>query len=142
MNEKYERYNEITFQAYCIQSINRAVARGVRQKERRAQVEVSLSELQERGELTLADALPDPAQIDFASDYFEVGSMTIPVIDHALACALRSITPDRRLIVLLSYLLDESDAEIAKELDLPKATVQDRRQKALKRLKELLESTP
>ena len=103
---------------------------------------VSLSELQEQGELTLADALPDPAQIDFASDYFEVGSMTIPVIDHALACALRSITPDRRLIVLLSYLLDESDAEIAKELDLPKATVQDRRQKALKRLKELLESTP
>lgn len=141
MNEKYERYNEITFQAYCIQSINRAVARGIRQKERRAQV-VSLSELQEQGELTLADALPDPAQMDFASDYFEVGSMTIPVIDPALACALRSITPDKRLIVLLSYLLDESDAEIAKELDLPKATVQDRRQKALKRLKELLESTP
>ena len=53
MYDRYIRYNEITFQAYCIQSINRAVARGVRQKEHRAQMEVSLSELQEQGALSL-----------------------------------------------------------------------------------------
>lgn len=142
MNERNERYNEITFQAYCIQSINRAVARGVRQKERRAEREISLSELQEQGEPMLATPLADPAELPLASDYFEVGGMTVPVIDSALARALRSITPDRRLVVLLSYLLDETDAKIARDLDLPKATVQDRRQKAIKRLKELLENNP
>ncbi len=90
----------------------------------------------------LAAPLADPAELPLASDYFEVGGMTVPVIDSALARALRSITPDRRLVVLLSYLLDETDAEIARDLDLPKATVQDRRQKAIKRLKELLENNP
>ena len=142
MNERYERYNEITFQAYCIQSINRAVARGVRQKERRAQREFSLSDLEDEGELALAAPQSDPAQMELASDYFEVGNMTIPVLDPALARALRSITPERRVVVLLSYLLGESDTEIARDLKLPKATVQDRRQKALKRLKELLEKKP
>lgn len=142
MNERYQRYNEITFQSYCIQSINRAIARGIRQKERRAQMEVSLSDLEEEGELTLTTPQGDPALAELASGYFEVGNMSIPVLDPDLARALRSITPERRVVVLLSYLLDESDAEIARDLKLPKATVQDRRQKALKRLKELLENKP
>lgn len=140
MNERYKRFNEITFQAYCIQSINRAVARGLRQKEQKAQREISLSEVQEMGELALLTPQNDPALAEIASDYFDVGGRTIPIIDPALARALRSITPEKRIIVLLAYLLDESDAEIAKDLRLPKATVQDRRQKALKRLKELLEA--
>ena len=140
MNEKYERYNEITFQAYCIQSINRAVARGVRQKERQAQMEVSLHDLQELGGPALASTQDDPAQMEFASDYFVVGSTTVPILDRRLARALRSITPEKRVVILLSYLLDESDTEIAKDLKLPKSTVQHRRQRAIKRLKELLEN--
>ena len=67
MNERYERYNEITFQAYCIRSINRAIARGIRQKERRAQMEISLSELEE-SELPHAAHQIDPAKTELASE--------------------------------------------------------------------------
>ena len=32
MNERFERYNEITFEAYCKAAIDNAVHRGVRKK--------------------------------------------------------------------------------------------------------------
>lgn len=45
MNERFERYNEITFEAYCKAAIDNAVHRGVRKKERRAELEPPLTEL-------------------------------------------------------------------------------------------------
>lgn len=45
MNERFERYNEITFEAYCKAAIDNAVHRGVRKKERRAEREPPLTEL-------------------------------------------------------------------------------------------------
>ena len=39
MNERFERYNEITFEAYCKAAIDNAIHRGVRKKERRAERE-------------------------------------------------------------------------------------------------------
>ena len=43
-NERFERYNEITFEAYCKAAIDNAVHRGVRKKERRAEREPPLTE--------------------------------------------------------------------------------------------------
>ena len=142
MKEKYERFNEVTFQAYCIQSINRAIARGIQQKEQRAQTEVSLSEMLENNDLAVAEPQGNYEALAIPSDYFEVGSTQIPIIDPKLAAALRALTPERRITVLLSYLLNASDAEISKDLDIPKATVQDRRTKGIKKLRELLEAAP
>ena len=45
MNEQFERYNEITFEAYCKAAIDNAIHRGVRKKERRAEREPPLTEL-------------------------------------------------------------------------------------------------
>ena len=142
MKEKYERFNEVTFQAYCIQSINRAIARGIQQKEQRAQTEVSLSEMLENNDLAVAEPQGNYEALAIPSDYFEVGSTQIPIIDPKLAAALRALTPERRITVLLSYLLNESDTEISKDLDIPKATVQDRRTKGIRKLRELLEAVP
>ena len=142
MKEKYERFNEVTFQAYCIQSINRAIARGIQQKEQRAQTEVSLSEMLENNDLAVAEPQGNYEALAIPSDYFEVGSTQIPIIDPKLAAALRALTPERRITVLLSYLLNESDTEISKDLDIPKATVQDRRTKGIRKLRELLEAAP
>lgn len=142
MKEKYERFNEVTFQAYCIQSINRAIARGIQQKAQKAQIEVSLSEMLEKNDQAMAEPQSKYETSVIPSDYFEVGNAKIPIIDPKLAAALRSLTPERRITVLLSYLLNESDAEISKDLDIPKATVQDRRTKGIKKLRELLEAVP
>ena len=49
MFDRYRRYNEITFVMYCMTSIDRAISRGRREKNRRAQAEISLEELGERG---------------------------------------------------------------------------------------------
>ena len=43
MNERFERYNEITFEAYCKAAIDNAIHRGVRKKERRAEREPPLT---------------------------------------------------------------------------------------------------
>ena len=142
MKEKYERFNEVTFQAYCIQSINRAIARGIQQKEKKAQIEISFSEMLENNDLAVAEPQGNYEALAIPSDYFEVGSTQIPIIDPKLAAALRALTPERRITVLLSYLLNESDAEISKDLDIPKATVQDRRTKGIRKLRELLEAAP
>ena len=45
MYDRYIRYNEITFAMYCMTSIDRAISRGRREKNRRAQAEISLEDL-------------------------------------------------------------------------------------------------
>ena len=37
-NERFERYNEITFEAYCKAAIDHAIRRGIQKKERRAEM--------------------------------------------------------------------------------------------------------
>ena len=44
-NERFERYNEITFEAYCKAAIDHAIRRGIQKKERRAEMERPLSAL-------------------------------------------------------------------------------------------------
>ena len=47
MSNRYERFNEITFNAYCMTAINNAVKRGLRKKSLRAQHEIPLTVLDE-----------------------------------------------------------------------------------------------
>ena len=44
-NERFERYNEITFEAYCKAAIDHAIRRGIQKKERRAEMERPLATL-------------------------------------------------------------------------------------------------
>ena len=45
-NERFEqRYNEITFEAYCKAAIDHAIRRGIQKKERRAEMERPLAAL-------------------------------------------------------------------------------------------------
>ena len=104
MDERYERFNATTFEAYCKISVDRAVNRGRRQKSRRAQREVSMT------------ALPD----------------------EALAMALFSLMPQRRSILLLAYFLNESDADIARDLKLTRSAVQRRRASALELMRQMM----
>lgn len=138
MSTRYERFNEITFNAYCIMAIDNAVKRGIRKKNLRAQYEIPLSALE--GEAELACSLPDSGLTaqNMAEDVFEINGLEIPVMDEALARALRSIPPQRRNILLLAYLLEKTDAEIGQDLKLARTTVRDRRHDAFKKLQDLM----
>lgn len=135
MSEKYEHYNEVTFISYSITSIDHAIARGLQQKQRRAQRTISFSDVENK------NFLQDGAVIEeeIASDFFEANGLRLPVVDKKLAAALRQITPERRIILLLAYFVGESDAEISEKLHLSKSTVQHRRTKAVMKIKELME---
>ena len=138
MSNRYERFNEITFNAYCMTAINNAVKRGLRKKRLRAQHEIPLTVLDEN--LNNALDLPDnnlPAQ-DMAADVFEINGLVIPVMNEDLAKALRLIPPQRRNIVLLSYIMGKNDMEIGKALNLARTTVRDRRHDGMEKLQELM----
>jgi DNA-directed RNA polymerase specialized sigma24 family protein len=138
MNERYERYNAMTFEAYCKTAIDRAVNRGRRQKNRRAQQEISMSELSESMMGLPCEALEALTEERTSPTYFQVGDFAIPVHDEMLAKALLSLSPQRRSILLLAYFLDETDESIARSLNLSRSAVQRRRAAALELLRDMM----
>ncbi len=61
------------------------------------------------------------------------------ILDSDLGRALEIVSKVRRDIVLLAYLLDMTDAEIATRLQLNRSTVQYRRTSTLGQLKNMME---
>lgn len=73
------------------------------------------------------------------SRIYEILSLNVEVIDYQIAEAL-DILPKRKCdIILMSYYLEMSDAEIADELGVNRSTVYRNRTSALEIIKELLE---
>lgn len=71
---------------------------------------------------------------------FWVQGICVQITDWALGQALRSLTPQRRDVILLAYFLEQSDSEIGKLLNMSSRTVCYRRTVALERLKQMLEA--
>ena len=69
---------------------------------------------------------------------FWVRDERIQIEDGRLAQALKYLSPQRRNVILLSYVLRYSDVEIARMLRLPPPAVNYRRTSGLKRLREIL----
>ena len=64
------------------------------------------------------------------------GKATIYFSDPRLRAALASLLPKYREVLLLSYFMEYSDAEIGAQLGIPTSTVSGRRRAALRKLKE------
>lgn len=142
MNERFERYNEITFEAYCKAAIDNAVHRGVRKKERRAELEPPLTELNDAVlfHLDPTDA-PQEAVLEEAIT-FEVCDQHIAVHNAALGQALTYLPRRKREITLLYFFEDLTDAEIAKKLDMSVSAVQRQRNRAVCWLRDFLMEVP
>ena len=69
---------------------------------------------------------------------FEVIGHSVCIDDEMLADAISALPVDRRDIILLSYFLDMSDAEIANVLNMVRRSVAYRRTSTLKLLKNLM----
>lgn len=72
---------------------------------------------------------------------FEVFGHEIIVKDDQIAEALQALSEKKRNVILLSYFMDMSDAEIAKEMHLVRSTIHEHRKKSLELLKKIMEGT-
>ena len=137
MDERYRRYNEITFIQCCMTSIDHAVNRARREKQLMAQREVSLNDLENMGaSFPLDQSGQDGIQIPEA--VFEVDGLKIPIVNAELAKALTYLPPQKRRIFLLAYLIGDSDAELSKTFHISKSAAQRRRNDALKKIQEYM----
>lgn len=106
-----------------------------RQLARRAEMEVSLSELSE-AELGQLNAMDEYSLEDMVFDVLEY---RVAVKDDRLAEALAALPGKKRDVILLSYFLDMTDTEIAEKLKVVGSTIHRRRTSSLKELKLRLE---
>lgn len=106
-----------------------------RQLARRAEMEVSLSELSETdlGQLSAMD------EYSLEDMVFDVLEYRVAVKDDRLAEALAALPGKKRDVILLSYFLDMTDTEIAEKLKVVGSTIHRRRTSSLKELKLRLE---
>ena len=57
-----------------------------------------------------------------------------------IAEALKNLTEKKRNVILLSYFMDMSDAEIAREMNLVRSTIHEHRKRSLELLKQIMEA--
>lgn len=141
MDEKsrYERFNEITFEAYCKKAIDRSILKVRQRQAARSKREVLLADLPENA---LYDVDAEDKKLEQTEDeprVFHVRGIDIPVSDQRLAQALSYLLPKDREIVLLSYFVELTDGEVAQRVKLSRPTVQRRKSAALGKLREMLE---
>lgn len=78
-------------------------------------------------------------EYDLDNSHFQVLGYDIEVKDTLLVEALQALTEKKRNVVLLSYFLEMSDAEIAREMKLVHSTIREHRIRSLELLKKLME---
>ena len=130
-----EQDKQHAFDAYCKRIVKNEAINIHLEYDRLGKREVTFSDLSQR-------ELQSLQYIDqYAPDrrVFAVLDMDIEVRDGDLVRALTALSPERRDIVLLAYLLDMKDEEIAGRLRLKRSTVQYRRTSTLEELRKLME---
>ena len=101
----------------------------------RQEHEVLLSELSQKEQNRLFTVDEYKAE----NKCFQVLGYDIEVKDALLAEAIQSLSEKKRKVVLLSYFMDMSDAEIARVMNLVRSTVHEHRRRSLELMKEIME---
>jgi RNA polymerase sigma factor (sigma-70 family) len=123
------------FDSYCKKVLKYKARDCYAKQKRRGEREILFSELSEQELASLA-----ATDKYFTDEYiFRADGESVNVSDSELAEALNGLPQDRRNIILLSYFLDMTDAEIAKRLNLVRRTVAYRRTSTLRELKKIME---
>ena len=123
------------FGGFCVRVLKNEIRYIHREQSRTAAKEKSLDNLSEKelSELVLRDSY-------FHADHvFHVCGKDVVVIGDMLADALKQLPPEKRDIILLSYFLEMTDAEIGKELNTVRQNISKRRARILALMREYLE---
>lgn len=137
--EKLSSQDELTvrhqFDRLCQLALDGEAANYYKYLEYREKHEVNFSEMSE-AELNRISVM-DEYNLD--NSCFQVLGYDIEVKDTLLVEALQTLTEKKRNVILLSYFLEMSDAEIAREMKLVHSTIREHRLRSLELLKEIME---
>ncbi|GHU90213.1 DNA-directed RNA polymerase sigma-70 factor [Clostridia bacterium] len=123
------------FDSFCKTVLRNEARNHYAEDKRRREREINFSTLSEQdlAQFVKFDEYPTD------SVHFNVLGYPVAVKDDAIAAAIAALPCDRRDIILLSYFLDMTDTEIADKLKLVRSTVQYRRARSLRELKNFME---
>ncbi len=132
--DRHYEHKQHAFDSYCKRAIKHEAFNAYRQIRYRKECEVSLSELPEETmeQLAVYDRYP------WEYTPFPIDGDVILIENEHLATALNALPPENREILLMYYFLELADREIADKLHLARRTVNNRRLKAYRLLKELM----
>ena len=132
--DRHYEHKQYAFDSYCKKVLKCEACNGDRQISRRQKHFASLEELSE------ADLAQIAVYDRYSWEYtaFPVGGAVILIEDDRLAEALNALPQDNRDIFLMYWFLDMADREIAEYMNMARRTVNTRRQKAYRLLKELM----
>ena len=125
------------FDSFCKKALKGEVADYERHMAYRREHEITFSELSEQELRKLY------ATDEYKSDsyLFQALGYDIEVRDALIAETLQLLTEKKRNVVLLSYFMDMSDAEIAREMNLVRSTIHEHRKRSLEQMKKIMEET-
>lgn len=125
------------FDSFCKKALKGEVIDYERYMAYRRKYEISFSELSKQEFKKLCTT--DEYRLD--SYQFQALGYDIEVRDALIAEALQLLTEKKRNVILLSYFMDMSDAEIAREMNLVRSTIHEHRKRSLEQMKKIMEET-
>lgn len=123
------------FDRLCQMSLKGEAINYYRHMDYRRNHEVMLSELSEK-ELNQLFTMDE---YEVENSHFTVHGYDIEVKNALIAEALQTLSERKRNVILLSYFMEMSDAEIAREMNLVRSTIHEHRTRSLEILKKILE---
>ena len=123
------------FDRLCQMALKGEAASYYRYMEYRRRHEAMFSELSEK-ELNRLFVMDE---YGVENSHFTVYGYDIEVKDALIAEALQALSERKRNVILLSYFLEMSDADIAREMNLVRSTVHEHRTRSLEILKKIME---
>ena len=132
--DRHYEHKQHAFDSYCKKVLKYEAYNGYREISRRQKCEALFSELSEEELAQLA--VYDRYSWEYTA--FPVGGAVILIEDDRLAEALLGLAQEDREIFMMHWFLRMTDAQIARYINMPRRTVNTRRQKAYRLLKELM----
>lgn len=123
------------FEVFCIRVLQNEARDCYRELERMSKKMVLFSEL------TAEQMNSFSSTQEYDSDFyvFEVNGYKVRVRDQKIGEAISKLSKKKQDIILLSFFLDMSEADIAKYLKIGQSTVHYHKRNSLKELKKLME---
>ena len=130
----HETHKQHTFDSFCKKVLVHEANNGHRDINRRASIEISMSDLPEEAmeQLAVYDDYP------WEHTAFHIGDDVILIKNDRLAEALEAIPEKERNIILMYWFLEMADREIAMRMNMARRTVNTHRQKAYQLLRKLM----
>ena len=132
--DRHYEHKQYAFDSYCKKVLKCEACNGYRQISRRQKRFASLEELSEAEMAQLA--VYDRYSWEYTT--FPVGGAVLLIEDDRLAEALLGLSQEDREIFMMHWFLRMTDEQIAKYMDKARRTVNTRRHKAYRLLKELM----